>query len=198
MEYHRSERILVVILRIIGVAALCAVPAIFFPYSWMNTIHAGLGLGTLPDTPIVSYLARSLSMFYAVVGSVALLVSSNIRYYHSMVTMLGTLFIIVGTTLLGIDIVSRMPGSWTTFEGPFTILMGLAVLYLHRTTARNVKANLGRRVGERTTRRRPRNREDRIVCTHFSHRDRIRRLRQTPSGTGPCRRLRKQLPHPHL
>lgn len=137
MKYRRSERILVVILRVIGVAAIFAVPAIYFPYSWMNTIHASLGLGTLPDTPIVSYLARSLSMFYAVLGSVTLLVSSNIRYYHSMVTLLGTLFIIIGTTLLGIDIVSRMPGSWTVFEGPFTILMGLGVLYLHRTTERN-------------------------------------------------------------
>ena len=29
------------------------------PYSWMDAIHQGLGMGKLPDAPIVGYLVRS-------------------------------------------------------------------------------------------------------------------------------------------
>ena len=62
---NRSELAIVIILRVIGITGLFAIPAIFLPYSWMNAIHDYMGLGELPDTPIVSYLARSLSAFYA-------------------------------------------------------------------------------------------------------------------------------------
>ena len=61
----RAEVAIVVILRVLGGFALGAIPAIFLPYSWMNAIHDFMGLGDLPNAPIVSYLARSLSLFYA-------------------------------------------------------------------------------------------------------------------------------------
>ncbi len=58
------ELAIVIILRVIGITGLFAIPAIFLPYSWMNAIHDFMGLGELPNAPIVSYLARSLSAFF--------------------------------------------------------------------------------------------------------------------------------------
>jgi len=115
------------------VVALLAIPAIFFPHSWMNAIHERLGLATLPDIPIVSYLARSLSLFYAVLGTITLFIASDIRQYRSFVTLLGVLYIVIGVMQLGIDVDSGMPATWTIGEGPCAIVIGAMVLWLQRT-----------------------------------------------------------------
>lgn len=129
---NKAELTIIVLMRIMGVGGLLAIPAIFLPYSWMNTIHEFMGLGTLPDTPIVSYLARSLSAFYAIVGTISLFVSFDIRHHRSFVKLWAMLVTVMGIVLLGIDIASAMPLSWTLSEGPPTLAIGLTVLWCHR------------------------------------------------------------------
>jgi hypothetical protein len=136
--YNGSERVLISVLRVIGVAALCAVPAIFFPHSWMNAIHQYVGLGQLPDEPIVSYLSRSLSLFYAGHGVIALYAASDVRRHHGLVKVLGWLFLVTGLTILGIDLVSGMPALWTISESPFAVAVGGLVVALQRRIQREV------------------------------------------------------------
>ena len=97
-----------------------------------NVIHGYLGLGELPDAPIVGYLARSLSAFYAFVSAITLFVSFDIRRYCSFVKLWAILVILIGFVLLGIDIEAGMPMSWTLCEGAPTIATGLIVLWLQR------------------------------------------------------------------
>ncbi len=138
---NRSELAITIILRALGCAAVCAIPAIFFPYSWMNAIHGYLGLGQLPDTPIVSYLARSLSMFYAMFGAISLFASSDVKRHRGLVTLLAVLSILLGLTLFGIDYVSGMPTHWTALEGPFTIIVGVAILQLQGRRSRMTRGD---------------------------------------------------------
>ena len=128
----RSEYAIVIILRVLGICALGAIPAIFLPYTWMNAIHRFLGLGEMPDTPIVSYLARSLSMFYAMFGAITIFASLDVRRYRSLITLLAAISVIVGIALFGIDYAAGMPLHWTVVEGPFTIGVGVAILWLQR------------------------------------------------------------------
>ena len=44
----------------------------------MVAMHADLGLGRLPDAPIVGYLARSTSAFYAIEGGLFWVVSIDL------------------------------------------------------------------------------------------------------------------------
>ena len=67
-----NERILVSVLRITGCVSLLAAIFVFVPYSWMNAIHQQLGMGELPSNPVVGYLARSTSAFYALLGGLLL------------------------------------------------------------------------------------------------------------------------------
>jgi len=129
---NKSELSIVIILRVIGVSGLFAIPAIFLPYSWMNAIHDYMGLGELPDAPIVSYLARSLSAFYAIVSTITLFISSDIRRHRSFVKLGAVIAIVTGFVLLGIDVTAGMPTSWTIGEGPPVIAVGLVVLWLQR------------------------------------------------------------------
>lgn len=128
----RAELAIVVIMRFMGVSALLAIFAVFFPYSWMNACHEYMGLGTLPEAPIVSYLARSLSAFYAMHGVFTLVIASDIRRYRSFVVLWAILMTATGAILTGVDVVSGMPQSWTWGEGPPTMVIGLTVLCLSR------------------------------------------------------------------
>lgn len=94
-----------------------------------------LNLGELPDAPIVSYLARSLSAFYAIVSTMTLFVSCDIRRYCSFVKLWAIIVTVTGFVLLGIDVTAGMPTSWTLGEGPPTIVVGLVVLWLQRQIA---------------------------------------------------------------
>jgi hypothetical protein len=129
---NTSEIIVVVILRTMGTGGLLAIPAIFFPYSWMNACHELLGLGAMPDAPIVTYLARSLSAFYAIVGAFLIYISWDIRRYRSLVRLWAMIAIAMGLVLFGIDLTSGLPTGWTFFEGPMTLTIGIVLLWCQR------------------------------------------------------------------
>jgi len=71
--------VLVILFRyLLGIGSLFALVPVFMPVSWMAGTHRWLGLGEMPTGPIVEYLARSLSAFYALVG--ALLADDRASY----------------------------------------------------------------------------------------------------------------------
>lgn len=127
----RQERCLRWLLRILGTSALVAVFAVVMPYSWMNAIHQQLGMGRLPSEPIVGYLARSTSAFYAMLGGLMWVVSSDVRQNHQVLCFLGSAIILFGLALLGVDFAEGMPRFWTLWEGPLNIAIGIAVLWLN-------------------------------------------------------------------
>ena len=53
---NRYERVLVVLMRISAVVLLTALVPTVMPFAWMKEIHRWLGMGELPEGPIVGYL----------------------------------------------------------------------------------------------------------------------------------------------
>ena len=114
---------------------LLALVFVVAPRAWMEDIHAALGLGVFPDTPIVWYLARSTSAFYAMMGGLYWLASFDMGRQRRLLLFLGWWTVVLGVMLCGIDLWVGLPLSWTLSEGPVVILMGLALLYLISRTS---------------------------------------------------------------
>jgi len=133
----RPERILQQLTRVVGSVALLAIPCALMPYSWMNAVHQGLGMGELPSEPIVGYLARSTSAFYALVGGLFWVVSLDLRRYRLVLRYLGMAIILIGLMLFGVDLVEGMPWWWSLAEGPFNVGLGVVILVLSRRICRN-------------------------------------------------------------
>ena len=128
-----NEKALVSILRIIGGVSLLAAIFVFVPYSWMNAIHQMLGMGVLPSDPIVGYLARSTSAFYALLGGLLLVLALDVRRYKTVLTYLGIASSFFGLILLCVDWIEGLPLLWKIWEGPFVFLVGAAIFLLsHR------------------------------------------------------------------
>ena len=117
-------------LRISGSVMLLALAFVFVPRSWMKEIHLLLELGEMPDAPIVWYLARSTSAFYALAGALFWLVSFDVRAQQRILLFLGPVTVLVGVVLLGIDVAAGMPAEWTVTEGPFVVVFGFVLIYL--------------------------------------------------------------------
>ncbi len=128
----RSDRILIFVLRIIGASALFALLAVVMPITWMAAVHRWLGLGEMPTDPIVGYLARSLSLFYAFFGIIFLALATDLRRYRPLVRVVGIGAALFGFVLWGVDAAVGLPSWWTLAEGPLTIAFGIGIVVLAR------------------------------------------------------------------
>lgn len=111
---------------------LLATFAIFLPVSAMAKAHAFLGLGEFPDAPITIYLARSTSVLYALHGAVTVFVAWRWDPLKVMVPFLGFLHILLGLTMLGIDLTTPMPAYWTAVEGGPVAALGALIVWMSR------------------------------------------------------------------
>jgi hypothetical protein len=131
------DRLFKVFLRVLGSVALLAVLAVVMPYSWMNAIHQWLGMGVLPADPVVGYLARSTSAFYALLGALLWVVSFDLVRHRLVLCYLGLAIVAFGGMLLAVDFVEGMPLWWRLWEGPINITFGALILFLsHRVRPR--------------------------------------------------------------
>jgi len=121
---------LVWLLRVTGIVMACALAFVFCPFEWMAAVHRRIGMGELAYAPLLSYLTRSLSALYAIVGSILLCVSFDPDRYRPLIVLLGATAIAGGIGVTVLDAAVRLPWFWTAGEGPLTVLLGVALLVL--------------------------------------------------------------------
>lgn len=124
------ERLLKLFLRLVGCVAVLAAFCAVMPYAWMDATHQYLGMGVLPDNPVVGYLARSTSALYAMFGGLFWVLSFDLQKYRPLLRYIGAATIVLGVLLLGVDRVEGLPRFWQIGEGPIDIAIGIIVLWL--------------------------------------------------------------------
>lgn len=127
---NRDERILIWLLRLGGAVMLTALGAVVMPFDWMNAIHRQAGLGDLPNVPIVGYLTRSISAFYALHGALLVFLARDVRRFLPVVRFLAVAGLVFGAVMLAIDCAVGMPQPWTVGEGPFVVALSAVILWL--------------------------------------------------------------------
>jgi hypothetical protein len=128
----RPERWLKFFLRFGAVVLMFAALAIFLPASWMRAANDALGLEPLADTPLVSYLTRSLAALYAYHGVMVWVVANDLKGYRAIIRTIGWGDIVFGVAVLKIDLYSGLPWYWTAGEGPSLVCFGVLILWLLR------------------------------------------------------------------
>ena len=132
-----SETILRFLLLLAGGVMLTAFLAVLLPTSWMEAMHARLGLGEFPASPLVEYLTRSLALLYGVHGAVIFFTARDVRRFAPVITCMGALHMVFGLVVTGVDLYAGMPLFWILAEGPPVTCMGLAMFLLSRSIERS-------------------------------------------------------------
>jgi hypothetical protein len=144
----RAELALIFLLRLGGVATCLAAFAIVMPTTWMVAAHARLGLGELPQAPIVEYLTRSLSALYAMHGALLLIVATDVHRFRSLVVWAAASSGAFGLVVLGIDLLAGLPLWWVLIEGPPLVAFGVLLGWLLRVLREPAPAMVNSREGD--------------------------------------------------
>jgi hypothetical protein len=132
MQMVKSQRLLVLYLRLYACVVLLAAPAAVAPTAWLAWAYSGLGLGEWPDSPLLGYLARSASGLYAFVGGMMLLMSFDVRRYRPLLLYLVVGCLVGSVYLLVLDFLVGLPSWWALSEGLTVLVSGLLLLVLLR------------------------------------------------------------------
>jgi hypothetical protein len=127
------EKCLKFILRLDGLLAIMAVVAVFMPHSWLawcvSKVEPDLSVGFL-----VAYLARSLSMFFVLVGIFLLIFASDVRRYRRAITCVA-IWVICAVCSFALYSWSSLPalaGQWFFWfvvgDASLSLLFALAIL----------------------------------------------------------------------
>jgi hypothetical protein len=127
-----DHRLLRFILRLFGTSSLFALIFVAAPFGWMDAIHARLGMGELPDAPVVGYLARSTSAFYALFGGLLWVLSFDLVRHRVVLMYLAFAIVGFGVALFAIDSAEGMPVFWRFWEGPMLVALGVTLVVLVR------------------------------------------------------------------
>ena len=126
----KPERLVKILLRVSAIVTGSAVLAVFMPRHCMESVHRWLGLGEMPVGPIVDYLARSLSAFYAMLGGLLWLISCDVRRHSGTIVFVAGVGVVFGVAMVVIDILAGMPTYWTVWEGLIVIATNAVLLAL--------------------------------------------------------------------
>lgn len=129
-------RVLIGMLRAIGLLDMVAVLAVVSPRAWIGRIHLSLGMGALPAEPIVGYLARCTSIWYVTYGLLLWVISFDIERYAFLITCVAVTMFVQGLIMVGIDLAEGMPWWWVALEGPCCSGLGAMLLILNRSAAK--------------------------------------------------------------
>lgn len=138
MSRTSAEHLLVWFLRLTGVMLLSAAAAVVLPFAWMSALGDALGLGPLPDAPLVGYLTRSVSALYACLGAGCWFLACDVQRYLPLLRFSVPVTMVFGATLIAIDLASAMPNWWTWTEGVFLAAWTIALGWLARCAGRGV------------------------------------------------------------
>ena len=127
-----AEAALKILLRWIGTASIIALVFVAAPHAWMDSIHRDLGMGPLPDAPVVGYLARSTSALYALLGGLFWVLSFDLARHRKVLVYLGRVVPILGVILFAVDRAEGLPLFWQAWEGPALVVIGLVIFFLGR------------------------------------------------------------------
>ena len=125
------------LLRLAGSVEILAFLAVVMPRAWMETSHTGLGLGEMPDGPIIMFMIRQASYTYGMHGLSLWILASDVNRFRLLIRFNGISFLLAGPVFFLIDYHSGMPWFWTIPDALGCALFGAALLWLDRSLAKN-------------------------------------------------------------
>jgi hypothetical protein len=127
-----TEKLQAWVLRLAGIVEILAFFAVVMPRSWMETSHSWLGMGEMPDGPLVMFMIRQASYAYGMHGVSLWLLATDVRRYRLLVVFNGVAFLLAMVVFAIIDYFVGMPIWWTISDVVGCGFVGLALLLLDR------------------------------------------------------------------
>jgi len=124
-----KERILRVLLRLAGAFEILAFIAVVMPRSWMEISHEWLGLGQMPQGPVLMFLIRQASYTYGMHGISLWVLALDVKRFRPLIILNGIAYLVAAPAFWAIDYTSGMPLWWTFGDCIGCGVLGAALLW---------------------------------------------------------------------
>ena len=133
---NSAERWLKVVLWLFGGVSVIAIFPFVMPWRWMGVVHEWLGMGALPDKPVVEYLARSTSALCALYGGLLLVLASDVRRYARVIRFQAIAIMALSGAGAVLGLKGGMPAWWMIGDVVSVWVLCGAMLVLQRKIPR--------------------------------------------------------------
>jgi hypothetical protein len=118
------------VLALVGAAEILAFGAVLLPQSSMAAMHARLGLGEMPHSPVFDSLMRQVSFTYGLHGVALLLIASDVVRYRPLLLLSAVGYLVTAPVFIAIDVSNGMPWYWIANNGGACLLIGAILIAL--------------------------------------------------------------------
>jgi hypothetical protein len=127
MDKKQIQRVL---LRLAGATEILAFIAVVMPRSWMELSHEWLGMGAMPDGPVLMFLIRQASYTYGMHGISLWVLAMDVERFRPLVILNGVAYLLAAPIFFIIDHTAGMPFWWTIADSLACGFFGAALLWL--------------------------------------------------------------------
>lgn len=124
------QRLQVWLLRLAGTVEILAFVAVVMPRSWMEISHEWLGMGLMPDGPLVMFMIRQASYAYGMHGISLWVIATDVVRFRPLVIFNGIAFLLAAPVFFLIDYTSGVPFWWTIGDTLGCAFFGAGLLLL--------------------------------------------------------------------
>lgn len=118
------------VLRLVGAVEFLAFGAVVLPQHRMASLHAEMGLGEMPESPVVDSVMWQVSFTYGLHGVALWIIAADVRRYRPLVILTAIGYLVAAPVFFVIDLHNGMPWSWILSNGGSCLLIGLLLLAL--------------------------------------------------------------------
>ena len=118
------------LLRLAGAVEIFAFIAVVMPRSWMEISHAWLGMGQMPDGPLIMFMIRQASYTYGIHGLSLWVLASDVERFRPLIVFNGIAFLVAAPVFFLIDLSSGMPLWWAVSDPMSCGFFGVLLLWL--------------------------------------------------------------------
>ena len=125
----KSDKALVLVMRIMGGSMMVAIIAVFMPDAWLLAATAEVD-PKIPVGPLVEYMARGWSAFYFMLGGLIWLFSTDLTRYLPAIRWLSWCYLLInGTFLAALGWLYATRDGWGWFFGIISFNVAVAFLF---------------------------------------------------------------------
>ena len=125
-------RSLKICLWIAGILCLLSVVGLFLPLSAFESIAGFFGVETLPDSPLVMYVTRTVSAMSVGIGVFFIILALNPMKYGVLVPFSGIAAILIGVVCFITGLAEGMPAAWFLGDTLSCAVLGVLIVVFWR------------------------------------------------------------------
>ena len=123
-------RLTAIFLRIIAIVQMLTFAVVLMPVAWIASWHAWLGLGVMPDDPVLRYVIRGAAFAQGGVGVLVWVIATDVVRYRPLVITTAAISLFAAPAYYFIDATAGMPRFWCIFDFAYCFLAGAVLLAL--------------------------------------------------------------------